>query len=173
MSVMLGKSFFNRSAVKVAHDLIGCVLVRRVRGRTRRFLITEVEAYEGPKDLASHASRGKTKRNEIMFGPAGYIYVYFVYGMHWMLNIVTGKKDYPAAVLIRDIEGYSGPARLTKALSITGELNCKLLGKKIGLWIESGMSISSKNILRTPRIGVAYAGPVWSKKLYRFLLKEK
>jgi DNA-3-methyladenine glycosylase len=144
------QSFFNRSTPKIAHDLIGCVLVHK-NGRTiRRLMITETEAYDGSKDKASHASRGKTKRNEIMFRSAGHIYVYFTYGMHWMLNIVTGPEDYPAAVLIRggiDCDTkmpVNGPARLTKKLGIDGRLNGKRLGRASGLWIEmrtSGMTV--------------------------------
>jgi len=84
----------------------------------------------GPDDLASHAARGRTKRNKVMFGPPGMFYVYFVYGMHWMLNVVTGPVGYPAAVLIRGIEGIQGPGRLTKALRINGNLNGRAAGKE-------------------------------------------
>jgi DNA-3-methyladenine glycosylase len=114
---MLTMAFFNRPTIKVAEDLIGCSLARRRGGKIERFMITETEAYDGWKDMASHVSHGKTKRNEIMFRLAGHIYVYFTYGMHWMLNIVTGPKDYPAAVLIRGVENLknsvalNGPAR--------------------------------------------------------------
>jgi DNA-3-methyladenine glycosylase len=133
-------------------------------------MITETEAYDGWNDKASHASRGKTKRNEIMFRSAGHIYVYFTYGMHWMLNIVTGKKDYPAAVLIRGLEGINGPARLTKRLDITRALNGKRLGRTSGLWIESrARHIAPSSIKRTPRIGVAHAGPAWARKKWRFI----
>ena len=123
-----------------------------------------------------------------MFEEAGTIYVYFTYGMHWMLNIVTGKKEEPAAVLIRgvlltninlstsDVDRVdrlvSGPGRLTKALRIDKKLNTKKLGKKSGLWVEDrGVKVGKKEIINTSRIGVAYAGPIWSKKRYRFLLK--
>lgn len=134
--------------------------------------INEVEAYDGFNDLASHAARGKTARNAPMFGEAGTIYVYFTYGMHFMLNIVTGPKDYPAAVLIRGVGGYNGPAKLTKALGINKSFNNKILGKKSGLWFEDrGVVVAKNKIKRTPRIGVASAGPIWSAKKYRFLLK--
>ncbi len=147
-------------------------LVRRLGRHTVAQMITEVEAYDGLKDKASHAHRGKTARNAPMFEKSGRVYVYFTYGMHWMLNIVTGPKNYPAAVLIRSTDKVTGPARLTKALRITGALNNKPLGKSAGLWIENrGVRISPRDILRTPRIGVAYAGPIYSKKLYRFVLK--
>lgn len=135
-------------------------------------MITEVEAYDGFKDKASHASRGKTKRNQVMFGEAGCFYIYLTYGIHWMLNVVTGPKDYPAAVLIRGTDKVGGPARLTKFLKIDKILNSKKAELKTGLWFEDrGVKISDKQISITPRIGVAYAGSVWSKKKYRFLLK--
>ena len=134
-------------------------------------MISETEAYDGFRDKASHASHGKTIRNSIMFKPAGYIYIYLTYGMHWMLNIVTGPRDYPAAVLIRGLEFVSGPGRLTKALKIDGELNDRKLGQKSGLWIEKGpRRIPAKMIKKMPRIGVDYAGPVWANKKWRFVL---
>lgn len=173
MADVIPPRFFNRSAVTVARELIGCFIVRRVRGRTRRFLITETEAYEGPKDLASHASKGKTARNAVMFGAPGHFYVYFVYGMHWMLNIVTGKEGYPAAVLIRAVEEIKGPARLTKKLCITGLFTGKRAVRSTGLWFVKGAKIRVDDIKNTARIGVAYAGKKWSRKRYRFLLKKK
>jgi DNA-3-methyladenine glycosylase len=172
MAKMLQREFFERDTVEVARDLIGCFLVRKIENDTRRFMITETEAYDGPFDLASHSSKGRTPRTEVMFGAAGTLYVYFVYGMHNMLNIVTGAHGFPAAVLIRGIEGTSGPGRLTKALGITRDLNALPLGKKSGLWIEEGKKIDTTNIMRTPRIGVNYAGPIWSQKLYRFVFTE-
>jgi len=136
-------------------------------------MITEVEAYDGHKDKASHAFRGRTKRTEIMFGEPGHMYVYFTYGMHWLFNIVTGKKDYPAAILIRGVEGITGPARLTRALRITGVENGKKLGKISGVWIEDrGVASRKIDISRTPRIGVPYAKE-WAQKPYRFVLKKK
>ena len=161
----LGHEFFNRSSVLVAKDLLGMYLVRD----EIRYIIVETEGYEGPEDKASHASRGRTPRNTPMFGEPGTIYVYFTYGMHWMLNIVCGRKDHPAAVLIRGVRGCIGPGRLTKKLGIDKVLNGKMLGKKTRLWIEEGERIGK--VRRTPRIGVASAGPTWSKKLYRFVLE--
>ena len=133
-------------------------------------MISEVEAYNGPEDKASHASRGKTERNKMMFGEAGNWYVYFTYGMHWMLNIVTGPKDYPAAVLIRGTDKISGPARITKFLQIGRKFNGKPADKKTGLWIEDrGIKIKKSQITATKRIGVDYAGK-WANKPYRFKL---
>ena len=104
MKKPLSQSFFNRHVLKVAYELIGCYLVRKIENKIERYMITETEAYDGLEDLACHASKGRTKRTEIMFGPAGHAYIYFVYGIHWMLNITTGPVDYPAAVLIRGID---------------------------------------------------------------------
>ena len=168
--------FFNRNSVVVAKDLIGKNLVRKIGNEINRFKIIETEAYEGFQDKASHASSGRTERNKIMFEETGTIYVYFTYGMHYMLNIVCGPKGHPSAVLIRGVEGYIGPGRLTKKLKINIKLNGKILGRKTGLWIEEegkiekGKEVKTK-IHRTSRIGVDYAGPIWSKKLYRFLVK--
>ena len=173
-SPALPPEFFDRPADKVARDLLGKALLRRQGRSVTTHIITETEAYIGPQDLASHAAGGRrTKRTEIMFGQAGTLYVYFVYGMHWMLNVVTGEIGYPAAVLIRGIEGAEGPARLTRALNITGELNGKLARKGSGLWFaDCGSQPASNAILRTARIGVDYAGPVWAAKKYRFVLKQ-
>ncbi len=135
-------------------------------------MITEVEAYDGPHDKASHASKGKTPRTEVMFGEPGVFYIYFIYGMYNMLNIVTGARDYPAAVLIRGVEGISGPGKLTRELSIDRTLNGLKVNKKSGLWIEDrGVVIVPKQIQKTPRIGIAYAGE-WKDKPYRFIWKK-
>jgi len=170
----LPHSFFDRPTLKVARELIGCFLVRKIGGKIERHMIIEVEAYDGFKDEASHASHGMTKRNQIMFKSAGHIYVYFTYGMHWMLNIVTGPLEYPAAVLIRGLESENGPARLTKKLKIDGALNGKMLSKKNGLWIEGrDASMKQPKIMRTARVGVLYAGKLWAEKKYRFVLKTE
>ena len=158
----------NQSSVKVARELLRYLLCRRIGKKIYKFKITETEAYEGFKDKGSHASHGKTKRNFPMFEEAGTIYVYFTYGMHHMLNIVCGKKGHPSAVLVRGVEGIAGPGRLTKKLKINKKLNNKKLGKKNGLWLEK--SRKPGKIKRTPRIGISYAGPIWSKKLYRFVV---
>ncbi len=170
MRRVLGKEFFDRPALAVARGLIGKYLVRRRGRRLEARMITEVEAYDGWRDKASHASRGLTARNAPMFGPPGYWYVYFVYGMHWMLNVVTGAKGYPAAVLIRATEGIRGPARLTKRLGVARPLNGRPADRSSGLWIEDrGVRIRPRDIHRGPRIGVAYAGE-WAAKPYRFHL---
>ena len=170
MRRVLNVRFFNRPTLAVARDLLGKFLVRKRGKRELVAMIVEVEAYDGFRDKASHAHRGKTARNEIMFGGAGHWYVYFTYGMHWMLNIVTGPKNSPAAVLIRGVEGVTGPARVTKKFGIDKRLNKKAAAKATGLWIEDrGVKVREKDVVRTPRIGVAYAG-AWAQKPYRFAL---
>jgi len=182
MPKILPPAFFNRPTVAVARGLLGKYLVRRWRGGEIALIITEVEAYDGPRDLASHASHGRTPRTKIMFGEAGHFYVYFTYGMHWLVNVVTEPKDYPAAVLIRagvcrnpntrQEVLIDGPARLTKFLKITGAQNGKMADKKTGLWFEDrGIKIKSGDIAASKRVGVDYAGPVWKNKKYNFKLK--
>lgn len=133
----VARSFFERSSDEVAFDLVGSWLVVHDGGRSTRVLIVETEAYGGSNDPASHAFRGPTKRNEIMFGPAGYLYVYFIYGMHWCMNVVTGESGDASAVLLRAGVLYPptsknqddgtialrGPGNLTKGLGITGADN--------------------------------------------------
>ncbi len=171
--MILNQRFFDRPTLVVARDILGKYLCRRRGRQIVKAMITEVEAYDGPRDKASHASRGMTPRNKVMFGPAGYWYVYFTYGMHWMLNIVTGKNDYPAAVLIRSVEGVNGPARVTKFLKIDKKFNGKSAGRKTDLWIEDNLRFRNLKlkIENSPRIGVHYAGPIWSKKPYRFKIE--
>jgi len=173
MRKMLGSKFFERSSIVVAKDLIGKFLIREQGGEVESFMITETEAYDGEKDLACHASKGRTKRTEILYAKPGIFYIYLIYGMYHMLNIVTDKKDYPSAVLIRGVKSISGPGRVTKKLKIDRMLHGKEAGKKSSLWLEDrGIMVNQKDILKTARIGVDYAGPIWSKKLYRFLLKK-
>jgi DNA-3-methyladenine glycosylase len=170
MNTILSKTFFNRPTLTVAQDLLGKYLVRQVKGQLVALEINEVEAYDGPSDRACHAARGKTPRTAVMFGPAGHFYVYFVYGVHWMLNIVTGREGYPAAILIRGAGNITGPARLTKFLGIDKTFNAAAAAKSSGLWIEDrGVIVPRHLTQRTPRIGVAYAGAVWAAKPYRFL----
>ncbi|HYF13311.1 MAG TPA: DNA-3-methyladenine glycosylase, partial [Candidatus Paceibacterota bacterium] len=163
---------FDRPSPEVARDLIGKFLVRTLGKKKIAFMVTEVEAYGGSEDKASHARFGKTIRTTPMFNHPGIIYVFFTYGMHFMLNIVTGKEHEPSAVLIRAAGNIVGPARLAKALAIDKTLNNLPLSKKSGLWIEDrGIRLEAKQIKKTPRIGIDYAG-LWVKKLWRFVLKE-
>lgn len=165
------QDFFNRPTLKVVRELLGKFLVRKIGEKTIALMITDVEAYVGHNDKASHASRGKTARNTPMFGGAGHWYVYFTYGMHWMLNIVTEREDYPAAILIRGVSEIAGPARITKFLKIDKKLNGKLASRKGGLWIEDrGIKIAQRQISKSKRIGVPYAGE-WKDKLWRFSIR--
>ena len=194
--IILTVTFFSRPTLAVARGLLGKYLVRRIGGRVLALPITEVEAYCGFSDRASHASAGMTPRNRVMFGPAGIWYVYFTYGIHWMLNIVTGREGYPAAVLIRGVgpvrgprrrhgspgvtsglasngvEGISGPARVTKFFKIDGRFNDRPACRQAGLWIEDrGVRVPPRAIRRGKRIGIGYAG-AWSLKPWRFYLYQ-
>ncbi|OHE89096.1 MAG: 3-methyladenine DNA glycosylase [Verrucomicrobia bacterium RIFCSPLOWO2_12_FULL_64_8] len=162
----------SQNTVALARRLLGCFLVRRTHGETAAAMITEVEAYDGPRDRASHAGRGRTARNAVMFEPGGVWYVYLCYGVHEMLNLVTGPRGYPAAVLIRGVDGISGPGRLTKTLKINRRLNAAPASRASGLWIEDrGVRLPPGAIRALPRVGVDYAGPVWAKKPWRFVLR--
>ncbi len=154
----------------VARFLLGKVLTKtQPDGSIRCGRICEVEAYDGEKDLACHASKGRTKRTEVMYQRGGVWYVYLCYGMHEMLNLVTGPADYPAAVLIRGLEGIRGPGRLTKQLGIDRRLNGMAAGPAAGLWLgDDGFVVPRGKLRSGPRIGVDYAGPVWAGKPWRF-----
>lgn len=173
MHKLLGKKFFENDTLNVAENLLGKFLVRKLGKKEIALRINEVEAYDGFEDKASHAHKGKTERNKVMFGEAGNWYVYLVYGMHSMLNIVTGKEHYPAAILIRSAGEINGPGKLTRFLKIDKKLNNKIASVESGLWFEDrGEKIDKTKIKRSSRIGVNYAGPVWAKKDYRFILPD-
>lgn len=169
--------------VAAARALLGAHLCRRSEGgRVTVFRICETEAYDGFEDRASHASRAKTKRNAPMFGPAGVWYVYLCYGMHEMLNLVTREADYPAAILIRGaleldesgkvVRRIDGPGRLTKAMGVhRRDFNDRPATQVTGLWISPGVAAPDAEVTRTPRVGVAYAGPEWSAMPWRFVWK--
>jgi DNA-3-methyladenine glycosylase len=168
--VVKAKVLRTKKTVVLARWLLGKVLVRAGRGGETAMLITEVEAYDGPRDLASHARHGRTSRNAAMFAPGGRWYVYLCYGVHEMLNLVTGPRDYPAAILIRGVAGASGPGRVTRALGIGWKLNDTAATRASGLWIEDrGVRVARRLMQATPRIGVDYAGPVWAAKKWRFI----
>lgn len=173
MASVLGKVFFNRPTLEVAKELIGKQLCRRLqKGKILRAVIYETEAYDGFEDRASHAHKGMTPRNVVMFGPPGCAYVYLCYGVHWLLNIVTREKGYPAAVLIRGVEGVKGPGRLTKHFQIDSALNGQSLTRAGDLWLED-YGIQLEKITATPRIGINYAGPKWSAVPWRFVVSNQ
>ena len=174
------REFFARPTLAVARDLLGARLVRQLDGARLSGVVVECEAYIGQDDTACHASRGRTARTEVMYGPPGYAYVYFTYGIHWMLNVVTENEGFPAAILLRAIqpmEGIptmralrqaqgnprsereltSGPARLTQALAVDKALNGADLVTGEQLWLEPGDTFPDDAVERGPRIGINYA----------------
>jgi len=170
MAGRLPNSFFQRDVLEVAHDMLGKIIVRKFsENHIERFQITEVEAYSGNGDLACHASKGKTQRTEVMFREGGLVYVYLIYGMYWMLNIVTGKENDAAAVLIRGVEGISGPGRIGKALQLDKSFYGESLFTSERIWIENAGKV--ENYITSPRIGINYAGEPWISKHWRFLMK--
>jgi DNA-3-methyladenine glycosylase len=179
----LPRNFFDRPTLKVAKDLLGKYLLRETQASVIQTRIVDVEAYVGPEDRASHASRGRTKRTEVMFGPSGVVYVYLIYGMYHCLNLVTERIDFPAAILIRGIEvvengmGRSdaptridGPGRVCRFLEIDRNINRMDATEGKHIWVEDrGENISPKQIQKLPRVGVNYAGE-WAQKPWRFCL---
>lgn len=165
------KTLQQKKTVALARWLLGKHLVRCFPdGREDARMITEVEAYDGERDQACHARAGRTKRTEVMFRPGGIWYVYLCYGIHEMLNLVVGPLDWPAAVLIRGVEGAIGPGRVTKVLAIDRGLNAaSAVDAASGLWLEDrGVRVPGRIVKATPRIGVDYAGPIWTSKHWRF-----
>ncbi len=189
---LLPASFFAQPTRRVARQLLGCVLFHRQADQLYSGIITETEAYCGPHDTASHASRGRTRRTEVMFGPPGHTYVYLIYGMYHCLNVVTEKTDYPAAVLIRGIQAFepiaatqrwqydqatplppklaNGPGKLCRYMDITTQHNNQLLSKANGLWIANA-HIKPKMITTAPRVGIDYAG-AYTDKPWRYIATD-
>lgn len=184
----LHREFYERSTVVVARDLLGKFLVHEMAGERRAGMIVETEAYVGPHDQACHAFKGRTERTEVMFGPAGHLYVYFIYGMYYCLNIVTEQAGFPAAVLIRALQPVergsafnfeeterslrpNGPGKLCRFMQIDKtHYGLDLCGGPI--WVEDrGVSVSSGGIIKAPRVGVDYAG-AWKDRPFRFYLKN-
>jgi len=165
----LSRDFFTRDVLDVAPDLIGKTMaVRLSEGETGRFKITEVEAYRGPEDKACHASKGRTPRTEVMFHEGGKLYIYLIYGMYWMFNIVTGEKDNPQAVLIRGLENFKGPGVLTRSLGIDRSFAGEDVVSSERIWIEDAGIVS--NIKTGQRIGIDYAGDFWKTRPWRYYI---
>ena len=173
MPQILKENFFDRPSLEVARDLLGKNLARKLKSEIVRLPVLEVEAYVGFEDKASHAHRGPTPRNQVMFGPAGYFYVYLCYGVHWLLNIVTEEAGKPAALLIRGAGPYLGPGKLPRALAIDKTHDSRRASPACGLWFEDPGEPLPGKIRRTPRIGVDYAGKIWAGKPYRFVLTPR
>lgn len=191
LMALLNATFFAQDTLTVARNLLGQTLVRTDdHGRQLRGTIVETEAYLGQNDSACHAARGRTRRTEVMFGPAGRAYVYFVYGMHHMFNIVTEAEGRPCAVLIRAIAPLSGhalmeqrrrqtgwavgngPAKLCQALAIDRALNSWDLTSKQCLWLEKGPHIPESDISRGPRVRIDYATPADRQAPWRFWISH-
>lgn len=167
----LQQNFYSQSALDVAPLLLGKLLCRNIDDKIIKYRITETEAYYGVSDTACHAHKGKTERTKIMFEKGGFTYIYLCYGIHYLLNVVTGEKDFPEAVLIRGIENYNGPGKLTKALQITKNLNSEYLIHSTQLWIEDDGYLP--DYICTPRIGIDYATEEYRNKLWRFVVNDK
>ncbi|MCX7928514.1 MAG: DNA-3-methyladenine glycosylase [Patescibacteria group bacterium] len=169
----ISKKFFTRDVLEVAPDLLGKFICRKFKdGSIQRNFIVEVEAYRGEEDMACHARFGKTRRNQVMYEEGGKIYVYLIYGMYWMLNIVTGGKADPQAVLIRGVEDLTGPGRVGKWLLLDKSFYGEDVTTSKRLWIEQGSIFGKFFVKQTSRIGVDYAGE-WAKKPWRFVLVER
>lgn len=183
----LTRSFFDRPTLTVARDLLGQRLVKVERGRRLSGLITEVEAYIGEADLACHARAGRTGRTEVMYWKAGHLYVYFTYGMHWMMNFITEGEGLPAAVLLRAIaptEGEAamirrrqgrrdhltdGPAKVTQALAIDKRWNgVDLCDSDSALFLEAADPVSDSVVAVAPRVGLGQTPEPWLSKLWNF-----
>ena len=173
----LGRASFNRPTLKVARNLLGKFIVRSHRGRKLAAMVTEVEAYKGPRDRASHAFGGRrTARVEPLYADGGTSYVYLVYGMHWLLNFSTAGKETPEGVLIRGIlttDGarrrlISGPGRVTAYLRVDGRLDHIDTTRSKLMWLEDrGVRVPAKRILSGPRVGIEYAGAYWAARRWR------
>jgi len=187
-SQALPQGFYARPTLTVARDLLGMRLVRLLDGVRLSGIIIETEAYIGETDLGCHAKAGWTRRNAVMYGPPGHAYVYFTYGMHWLLNAVTEPTGFPAAALLRAIqplEGQAiisarrhgrdtlGPAKLTQALGLDGTLNgLDLCDPHSGLWIEAGQPLPEAAILTGPRVGLYTVPEPWKSIPWRFRIKK-
>lgn len=166
MNKILSLNFFEEPTINVAENLLGKYLVRKIGNEIISGMITEIEAYIGEDDLACHAAKGRTKRTEILYQKSGTLYVYMIYGMYYCLNIVTEKKDFPSAVLIRgvkidnvDYQRTNGPGKVCKLFKIDKKSNGSELGKKSGIWIEDrGIKVKKQEISKSPRISIDYAG---------------
>ncbi len=198
---LIPEHFFKRSAVEVARDLLGQLIVRRFHGELLAGQIFEVEAYQGEEDLGCHAKAGLTPRTRVMYGPPGRAYIYFTYGMHWMLNAVTGAEGSPGAVLIRGIEpvyglefmrslrpqpknsqqenmnkGWTdGPAKLCQVFGLSGELNgTNMCDANSDLWLsDAGVRVPEVEISKTPRIGLNTVPEPWFSIPWRFVWNRK
>jgi DNA-3-methyladenine glycosylase len=165
----LSRDFYTRDVLDVAPELPGKNLVIRLSdGSPGRFRVTEVEAYRGSEDRACHAFKGRTARTEIMFHEGGRLYIYLIYGMYWMLNIVTGRENNPQAVLIRSVENFPGPGKLTKSLGIDKSYYGEDLVFSERIWLEHDRI--NYPVKTGTRIGIDYAGEFWKSRPWRYYI---
>ena len=167
----LDRDFFLRDVLAVAPELAGAVLCRRLPdGAVMRGRITETEAYRGEEDLACHARAGRTRRTDVLYREGGCAYVYLVYGLHWLFNVITGPADVPQGVLIRAMgRPLDGPAKWTRAFGITGVHNGLYLPGSEEIWIEKE---GRAPVRQAPRVGIDYAPEPWKSMPWRFILDE-
>ena len=166
----INREFFLRDAVSVAQILPGMEIVMDEGSARQQYMITETEAYLGENDKACHASKGRTRRTEVMYLEGGHLYIYFVYGMHWMMNIVTGPAGYPQAVLIRGAASFEGPGRVTRNMGINGSFNGEDLTTSRRIWLED--EGYRPEVTAGPRIGINYAGEPWVSKPWRYIITK-
>ena len=169
MAKRLDRAFYSRDVLEVAPELLGQHLVKiDPDGKKSSYVITETEAYRGGEDLACHASKGRTPRTEVMFGEGGHIYMYLIYGMHWMMNVVTGQQGVPQAVLFRGLREANGPGRLTRLLDVDKAFYGEDLVQSERIWIEASELVPTYST--GPRVGIDYAGEPWKNMPWRFLM---
>ena len=191
-SRQLPRSFYRQPALQVARDLLGMRLVRVEAGQRTSGVILETEAYRGEEDQGCHCRAGRTPRTQVMYAEPGHAYVYFTYGMHWMLNFVVEPEDFPAAILIRaiqPIEGLEriasrrgkqpprhwtdGPAKICQALDIDGSLNgIDLCAPGAPLFVEEGQPVPDQSVTTGPRVGLYTVPEPWKSIPWRFLVME-
>ncbi len=169
MGSRLGREFYRQDVLEVAPRLLGQHLVRVFQDGTRTtYVISETEAYRGGEDMACHASKGKTPRTRVMYGDGGHLYMYLIYGMYWMLNVVTGAEDIPQAVLFRGLREINGPGRLTKLIDVDKDFYGEDLVNSGRIWIED--SGKGHDYTAGPRVGIDYAGDPWKDMPWRFII---
>lgn len=170
--IKLTEEFFRRDVLKVAPELVGKILVRRLPdGSELRERIAETEAYRGEEDKGCHASKGRTPRTALLYGESGVIYVYLCYGVHWLMNIITGDEGQPQGVLLRAGERFNGPGKLTKNMQIDGSFNGGRICGNEEVWIEDDGF--RPEIKTAPRVGIDYAGDYWKNVEWRFIADVK
>jgi len=192
-STQLSRPFFEVDAVLVARNLLGMRLVRMENNNRMSGFIIETEAYRGEEDLACHARSGRTPRTQVMYGEPGHAYVYFTYGMHWMLNFVAGSEGFPAAVLIRSIlpvEGIElirmrrnkqprehwtdGPAKICQALNIDSSFHgVDVCSPNSELFVETGLALADSQVYESARIGLNNVPEPWKSIPWRFLVSPE